>query len=103
MRDQLDPDHWCNGGEYSSSHPDALAMEALDAENKQLRAEVERLREAQRWIPVKERLPHAERPVFTLCNGKTRSIQYRFPDGGWTTSATVTHWMPLPEPPETLP
>ena len=46
MRVQLDPDHWCNGGEYGSSHPDALAMEALDAENKQLRAELERLRDA---------------------------------------------------------
>ena len=43
MRDQLDPDHWCNGGEYGSSHPDAIAMDALYAENKQLRAEVERL------------------------------------------------------------
>lgn len=45
MRDQLDPDHWCNGGEYSSSHPDALAMEALDAENKQLREKVKLLEE----------------------------------------------------------
>ena len=45
MRDQLDPDHWCNGGEYGSSHPDALAMEALDAENKQLRKKVKLLEE----------------------------------------------------------
>lgn len=45
MRDQLDPDHWCNGGEYGSSHPDALAMEALDAENKQLREKVKLLEE----------------------------------------------------------
>ena len=43
MRDALDPDHWVNGGECDHPHPDALAMEALDAENKQLRAEVERL------------------------------------------------------------
>ena len=45
VRDQLDPDHWCNGGEYSSSHSDALAMEALDAENKQLREKVKLLEE----------------------------------------------------------
>jgi seryl-tRNA synthetase len=44
VRDALDPDHWVNGGECDHPHPDALAMEALDAENKQLRAEVERLR-----------------------------------------------------------
>jgi hypothetical protein len=43
VRDALDPDHWVNGGECDHPHPDALAMEALDAENKQLRAEVERL------------------------------------------------------------
>ena len=43
MRDQLDPDHWCNGGEYGSSHPDALSIEALDAENKQLREKVKLL------------------------------------------------------------
>ena len=48
MRAQLDPDHWCNGGEYGSSHPDALAMEALDAENKQLREELEQLRQVVR-------------------------------------------------------
>ncbi len=48
MRDALDPDHWMNGGECDHPHPDALAIEALDAENKQLRAEVERLKEAQR-------------------------------------------------------
>jgi len=42
MRDALDPDHWMNGGECDHPHPDALAMDALDTENKQLRAEVER-------------------------------------------------------------
>ena len=45
MRNALDPDHWCNGGEYGSSHPDALAMDALDAENKQLREKVKLLEE----------------------------------------------------------
>jgi len=62
MRDQLDPDHWCNGGEYGSSHPDALAMEALDDENKQLRAEVERLKKrAKEAERLKKRAKEAER------------------------------------------
>ena len=39
MRDALDPDHWVNGGECDHPHPDALAMEALDAE-------IERLKQA---------------------------------------------------------
>jgi hypothetical protein len=44
MRDALDPGHWTNGWECDHPHPDAIAMDALDTENKQLRAEVERLR-----------------------------------------------------------
>ena len=60
MRDALDPDHWMNGGECDHPHPDALAMEALDAEIERLKqalhdariensgqaAELERLRDA---------------------------------------------------------
>ena len=60
MRDALDPDHWVNGGECDHPHPDALAMEALDAEIERLKqalhdariensgqaAELERLRDA---------------------------------------------------------
>ncbi len=100
MRDALDPDHWVNGGECDHPHPDALAMEALDAENKQLRAEVERLREAQRWISVQEQLPPVNTAVLTRWRGETFSVDWRFPSGEWTTRAFVTHWMPLPEPPK---
>jgi len=133
MRDALDPDHWTNGGECDHPHPDALAMEALDAENKQLRAEVERLnnvvldyqtrcnpyvslatqrdadqlraeverlKEAQRWIPVEERFPQAERAVLTLWKDSVRTVEWMFRNGEWTTGATITHWMPLPQPPK---
>jgi hypothetical protein len=100
VRDALDPDHWVNGGECDHPHPDALAMDALYAENKQLRAEVERLREAQRWIPVEERLPEANTAVLTRWRGETFSVDWRFPSGEWTTGSFVTHWMPLPPPPK---
>ena len=149
MRDALDPDHWCNGGEYSSSHPDALAMDALDAENKQLRekvklleevcdiaqadvktldkmndrlhgeledlhqalhdariensgqaAELERIREARRWIPVEERLPETRDPVLTLWISGMQSVKQYDEQHGWNTGAHVTHWMPLPELPK---
>jgi hypothetical protein len=103
MSDELDPDHWVNGGECDHPHPDALAMEALDTENKQLRAEVERLKEAQRWISVQEQLPETRDPVLTLWVSGMQSVKQYDEQHGWNTGAQVTHWMPLPEPPEALP
>jgi hypothetical protein len=66
----------------------------------QLRAEVERLKEAQRWIPVEERLPEANTAVLTRWRDGVFSVEWRFPSGEWTTGSTVTHWMPLPQPPK---
>jgi len=100
MRDQLDPDHWCNGGEYGSSHPDALAMEALDAENKQLRAEVERLKEARRWIPVKKAHPPANEIVLVCIGSASRIMMCSIDMSGVWLGYLPTHWMPLPEPPK---
>lgn len=100
MRDALDPDHWMNGGECDHPHPDALAMDALDTKNKQLRAEVERLREAQRWIPVEERLPETRDPVLTLWVSGMQSVKQYDEQHEWNTGAQVTHWMPLPELPK---
>lgn len=125
MRDQLDPDHWCNGGEYGSSHPDALAMEALDAENKQLSeeleqlrqalhdariensgqaAELERLWEARRWIPVNKAHPPANKMVLVHISPNWSewsdlNISCIDPFGIWR-GYQPTHWMPLPEPPK---
>jgi len=63
-------------------------------------AELERLREARRWISVNERLPEANTAVLTRWRGETFSVDWRFPSGEWTTGAFVTHWMPLPEFPK---
>lgn len=104
MRDALDPDRWVNGGECDHPHPDALAMEALDAENKQLRAEVERLREARRWIPVLDRVPELGVDVLVLQrNGQCEVAWRHIVDGEWMSESVfceITHWMPLPEPPK---
>lgn len=71
------------------------------------------------WIPVSERLPADETPVLAVVNGRTRVAELRWEtpsfeetykafrywddpddDGQCWEWHDVTHWMPLPEPPE---
>ena len=66
------------------------------------------LEAAQRWIPVSERLPKENAPVLVLTvlggmfvdfiHGK--SVVTGNPDFYELDVEDVTHWMPLPEPPE---
>ena len=101
---------------------------ALQQEIEKLRAQNEQLREAaalvtkesaelleRRWIPVEERLPELDELVLVIASGKPKEnitldnaveLATLYSDGWclemwpeWT-GATVTHWMPLPEPPE---
>lgn len=68
-----------------------------------LRARIAELEQAQRWIPVSERLPDASEKVQdVLCyNAPILEMFTRlyFDDIGFDGWA-VTHWMPLPLPPE---
>lgn len=54
----------------------------------------------QKWIPVTERLP--EKHEWVLVKSKFVKMRTDFinNDGHWYTTPGVTHWMPLPEPPE---
>jgi len=59
------------------------------------------------WISVKDRLPKNFEPVIVCRRGKDGTIvEQGFKDAGswWkvygTRTKNVTHWMPLPEPPE---
>jgi uncharacterized protein YdcH (DUF465 family) len=81
------------------------------AEKVKLEAEIDRLREAQRWVPVSERLPKTEKPVQVYMPKLYMSVQTGFytkyygEDDGewyehWVASGDVTHWRPLPAPPE---
>lgn len=76
------------------------ALHDARIENSGQAAELERLNEARRWVPVEERLPPVNTAVLTRWRGETFSVDWRFPSGEWTTGAFVTHWMPLPEPPK---
>jgi hypothetical protein len=72
-----------------------------------LRAEVAELKEAARWIPVEERLPKECEDVFVT--NVFRNIRIGFYNGDrWidntsTRTPEVTHWRPLPNPPDALP
>ena len=51
------------------------------------------------WISVEDRLP--EMGVYLVSRKENRYPTSRFFDGEkWVSSATITHYMPLPQPPE---
>ena len=68
--------------------------------------ELRKAREAQRWIPVSERLPDKFNRVLALLKGSKFQVVARIIGGKWVVSwnndrcPEITHWMPLPEPPK---
>jgi len=86
---------------FEGDAEDAASLLGLIEANESRIAELEAER---RWIPVSERLPLGE-TVLALWKDKTIHLDWTFMDGGscyWWNSgqANVTHWMPLPTPPE---
>ena len=58
--------------------------------------------EKSRWISVKDRLPEENvRVLVLLKDHPTRIDTDRIVDSRWVRwNSNITHWMPLPEPPE---
>jgi len=98
-------------------------MDELAAENEQLKDAIRRLAEqdatlsvchgnvtvqidAAEWVPVSERLPECEVHVLAW-DSREGCERIAYMDGTWymvgfddDTAICVSHWMPLPEPPE---
>lgn len=75
-----------------------------------LLAEIDRLTEAQRWIPVTERVPKTNKPVQVYMPKLYMSVQTGFYDRyygedddewneHWVAPQEVTHWRELPAAP----
>ena len=93
--------------EYTDLWDDALALQSRIAE----------LEEARRWIPVSERLPEFGAPILfydsilerinkgtcTAMNSDNTNLHWFTDDDLFyfgNRSEYITHWMPLPQPPE---
>jgi len=74
-------------------------------ENRNLTARIAELEAAQRWIPVSERLPEANKCVLIYDAGGNMTVDILVKSGGvetyfWLPKYRILFWMPLPEPPE---
>ncbi len=53
------------------------------------------------WISVKDRLPEPNTVVLAhYTDGRICTVDYLDEHLKFITSSTITHWMPLPEPPK---
>lgn len=52
------------------------------------------------WIPIEEGLPESWVTVLVYTQHDTMDMIWYSAINGWQRNVPVTHWMPLPEPPD---
>ena len=98
---------YCPDDDGSCSKADADIRELLD--------EIENMPSVNRWIPCSEQMPdrfdtvllailskngYGEPAYYVTIGGLKHGNEFESYTGEITECETVTHWMPLPEPPE---
>lgn len=85
--------------------------EIEDLENEISRMKMQSASEAlawslgQMWVAVEDRMPEKNTPVLVVTSGVVTEMEwdgyawYYGPNEAWEGCNTVTHWMPMPEPP----
>jgi len=53
-----------------------------------------------KWISVKDELPEKIRYYLVFRKENARITSRLWRGNRWESAATITHWMPLPEPPK---
>ena len=85
---------------YCKPYGESLRNEARN----NLEEYIAELEDAQRWVPVSERLPENISNVLILSRGEQLIASYLSKYSLWyvpfVDKPVVTHWMPLPELPE---
>jgi len=79
------------------------ALHDARIENSGQAAELERLNEAKRWIPIAERSPELGVDVMVIDRGELKIAWRHIKDGEWSSFSAlnkISHWMPLPQPPK---